>query len=136
MTERISVLGKGTHPSLLLGFFFFLQMQKGDFDICSSPRSVRQELEERLCEELGTQSTGVEVSIRVQASWFPRVTAAVPSEGEPPAGGLGEGSTYPDVHFGPVILLSLEELGRRVGGAAAPRLQQLPGSEQVTEAKI
>lgn len=51
-------------------------------------------------------------------------------------GGPSEAATYPDVHLGPVVLLPLEELGRGVGGAAAPRLQQLPGREEVTEAKI
>lgn len=50
--------------------------------------------------------------------------------------GPNEAGTYPDVHLGPVVLLPLKELGGGIGGAAAPRLQQLPGREEVTEAKV
>lgn len=110
-------------------------MQKGKFEIRGSVHKTRAG-GKTLHKELGIQSTGVKVSLRVQHSMSPREMAAVPREGESPAWGLRGGSTYPDVHFGPIVFLSLKELRRSIGGAAAPRLQQLPGSEQVTEAKI
>lgn len=44
--------------------------------------------------------------------------------------------TYPDVYFGPVILLPFKELRGGIGRAATPRLQKLPGSEEVAEAEV
>lgn len=49
---------------------------------------------------------------------------------------VGRGSTYPDVHLGPIIFLPFEELRGGVGRAATPRLQQLPGGEEVAEAEV
>lgn len=47
-----------------------------------------------------------------------------------------QSSTYPDVHFGPVILLPFKELWRSIGRAATPSLQQLPGGKEVAEAEV
>lgn len=47
-----------------------------------------------------------------------------------------KGDTYPDVHFGPIIFFSFKEFWCSIGRAATPGLQQLPRSEEVTEAKI
>lgn len=134
-TERISVLGKGPLPSLLLGLFFFLQMQKGKFEIRGSVHKTRAG-GKTLHKELGIRSTGVKVSLRVSIRCPPGRRQPFPVKENHRPGGLRGGSTYPDVHFGAIVFLSLEELRRSIGGAAAPRLQQLPGSEQVTEAKI
>ena len=51
-TEIISVLGKGIHPSLPLGFFFFfpLQMQRGRWKPVA--QSIWQGLENRLCTKI------------------------------------------------------------------------------------
>lgn len=45
-------------------------------------------------------------------------------------------STYPDVHFGPIILLPFKEFWRSIGRAATPRLQQLAGGEEIAEAEV
>lgn len=42
----------------------------------------------------------------------------------------------PNVHLGPVVLLSLEELRGGVGRRAAERVELVPQSELVTEAKV
>lgn len=47
-----------------------------------------------------------------------------------------KGHTHPYVHFGPIIFLPFEELWGGIGRAATPRLQQLPRSEEVAEAKV
>jgi hypothetical protein len=52
------------------------------------------------------------------------------------AGAQEKAGTHPDVHFGPIILLSFKEFWCSIGRATTPRLQQLPRSEEVTEAKI
>lgn len=42
----------------------------------------------------------------------------------------------PDVHLRPIILLALEELGGCVGRGAAERVQLVPQSKFITEAKV
>ena len=42
----------------------------------------------------------------------------------------------PDVHLGPIVLLALEELRGGVGRGAAERVQLVPQSELITEAKV
>lgn len=58
------------------------------------------------------------------------------NQGELTLWGREKAVTYPDVHFGPIVLLPFKEFRCSIGRAAAPGLQQLPRSEKVTEAKI
>lgn len=67
-------------------------------------------------------------------------SAVCPLAGQLPTGArnrtVRRRGTYPDVYFGPVILLPFKELRGGIGRAATPRLQKLPGSEEVAEAEV
>lgn len=104
--------------------------------ICSGPHRLllqaqRQELSPRLMwvgcwRRLGAASAGERALHSCSAG---QLSSAEGTGGE-------QGRTHPYVHFGPVIFLALEELWCGIGGAAAPRLQQLPRGEEVAEAKV
>lgn len=99
------------------------------WELLKSKAHESQVLEERLCMGRGMQVHGKLLST---CTWH--CTSTV--ENRSGEQGSKKGSTYPDVYFGPIILLPFKELWSGIGRAATPRLQQLPRSEKVAEAEV